>query len=57
MIRRRERRGEKEFNGMGLERRSFIFSRVWGWKFARELRFWMLVSFVYNQVDGGYVLL
>lgn len=40
-MRWKERRGEKEFRGWGVERRDFIFSRVAGWKVEGELRFVM----------------
>ncbi len=40
-MRWKERSGEKEFRGVGLERRDFIFSRVAGWKVEGELRFWL----------------
>ena len=40
-MRWKERRGEKEFKGVGVERRVFIFSSVLGWKVEGELRFWL----------------
>jgi len=39
MRRRREGRGEKEFRGVGWERRSESLERVVGWKVEGELRF------------------
>lgn len=40
MIRRRERRGEKELRGVGVLRRAWMCSRFWGRNVVRELRFW-----------------
>ncbi len=40
-MRWKERRGEKEFRGWGVERRDFIFWRVGGRKVEGELRFWL----------------
>ena len=38
-MRWKEGRGEKEFRGVGVERRDFMVRREVGWKVEGELRF------------------